>query len=45
MVKWLMRRGVAAFERQWHYDAGYVHELVEASPRGCISSPSMACPD
>jgi hypothetical protein len=33
MVKWLMRRGIAAFERQWNYDAGYVHEIIEASPR------------
>ena len=33
MVKWLMQRGIAAFERQWGYDAGYLHEIVEASPR------------
>jgi hypothetical protein len=33
MVKWLMRRGIAAFERQWDYDARYVHELIDASPR------------
>src|SRR5688500_11720730 len=33
MVKWLMRHVVAAFERQWNYDAGYVHEIIEASPR------------
>jgi hypothetical protein len=33
MVKWLMHRGVAAFERQWNYDASYVHELIEADPR------------
>jgi hypothetical protein len=33
MLKWLMRRGVAAFERQWNYDAGYLHEIIEASPR------------
>jgi hypothetical protein len=33
MVKWLMGRGIAAFERQWNYDAGYLHEIVEASPR------------
>lgn len=33
MVKWLMRRGLAAFERQWNYDASYVHEIVEADPR------------
>ena len=33
MVKWLMKRGIAAFERQWNYDASYVHELIEADPR------------
>ena len=33
MVKWLMRRGIAAFGRQWNYDAAYVHELIDASPR------------
>ena len=33
MVKWLMRRGIAAFERQWNYDASYVHELIETDPR------------
>jgi hypothetical protein len=33
MVKWLMRRGIAAFERQWNYDASYLHEMVELSPR------------
>ena len=33
MVKWLMHRGIAAFERQWNYDASYVHEMIEADPR------------
>lgn len=33
VVRWLMRRGVAAFERQWDYDASYLHEIIEASPR------------
>jgi hypothetical protein len=33
MVKWLMKRGIAAFERQWNYDAAYLHEMIEASPR------------
>ena len=33
MLKWLMRRGIAAFERQWNYDASYVREIIEASPR------------
>ena len=33
MLKWLMRRGIAAFERQWNYDASYVHDMIEADPR------------
>jgi hypothetical protein len=33
MLRWLMRRGVRAFERQWNYDASYVHEMIEADPR------------
>ena len=33
MLRWLMRRGTAAFERQWGYDASYLHEIIEASPR------------
>jgi hypothetical protein len=33
MLKWLMRKGLAAFERKWDYDASYMHELVDASPR------------
>jgi hypothetical protein len=33
MVRWLMRRGLAVFERQWNYDASYVHAIIEADPR------------
>ena len=33
MFKWLMHRGIGSFERQWNYDASYVHEIIEASPR------------
>jgi hypothetical protein len=33
MLKWLMRRGITAFERRWDYDAGYVRDLIEADPR------------
>jgi hypothetical protein len=28
-----MRRGVRAFERQWNYDASYLHAMIDASPR------------
>ena len=33
MFKRLMHRGIGRFERQWNYDAGYVHDLIEADPR------------
>ncbi len=33
MVKWLMRRGIGAFERTWNYDASYLREILDASPR------------
>lgn len=33
MLRWLMHRGVRAFERQWHYDAAYLHELIDVDPR------------
>lgn len=33
MLKWLMNRGVTAFERQWNYDASYVHEIIDTSPK------------
>ena len=33
MLKWLMHRGVKAFERQWAYDAAYLHELIDVDPR------------
>jgi hypothetical protein len=33
MLKWLMRKGIAAFERKWQYDASYVHEIIDADPR------------
>ena len=37
MIKWLMRRQVAAFERTFGYDATYVREILEASPRGFMA--------
>lgn len=33
MLKWLMHRGIRSFERQWDYDAGYLHEMVDVDPR------------
>ena len=36
MFAWLMRRGLAAFERKWHYDARYVHEMIDADFRAAF---------
>jgi hypothetical protein len=33
MFRWLMRRQIAAFERDWNYDAGYMRDLIDADPR------------
>jgi len=33
MVRWLLRRAISAFERQWNYDASYIREIIEVSPR------------
>ena len=29
----LRHKGIAAFERQWDYDASYLHEIIDVSPR------------
>lgn len=33
MLRWLFRRSVGAFERQWNYDASYLRDIIDASPR------------
>jgi hypothetical protein len=33
MIKWALRRAIARFEREWNYDAGYLRDMVDASPR------------
>ncbi len=37
MIRWLLRRQIAAFERNWNYDAGYVREVIDADPRALIA--------
>jgi hypothetical protein len=32
MLRWLLRRSVNTFERQWNYDASYLREIIETSP-------------
>jgi len=33
MLGWLVKRRLAAFERAFNYDASYMHEIYEVSPR------------
>jgi hypothetical protein len=33
MVRWLLGRTISAFERHWNYNAGYLREIAETSPR------------
>jgi len=33
MIKWMLRKAVAKFERQWNYDASYIRDIIDASPR------------
>ena len=33
MIKWALRRAIDGFERQWNYDAGYMRDIIDASPR------------
>src|SRR5262245_40298971 len=33
MLRWLLRRTIGAFERQWSYDASYLKEIADTSPR------------
>ena len=42
MLRWLFRRRVRAFERQWNYDASYLREIIEVSPRAAWRFMSAA---
>jgi hypothetical protein len=33
MIRWFLRRQIAAFERAWNYDAAYMHELIDIDPQ------------
>jgi hypothetical protein len=33
MLRWMLRRAIAAFERKWNYDASYLRDVADASPR------------
>jgi hypothetical protein len=33
MIKWMLRKAIGKFERDWNYDAAYMHDIIDASPR------------
>jgi len=37
MLKWFLRRQIAAFERTWNYDASYIREMIDADPRAVMA--------
>jgi hypothetical protein len=37
MLKWLLRRQIAAFERNWSYDASYIREIIDADSRAMMA--------
>jgi hypothetical protein len=36
MLKWFLRRQIAAFERTWNYDASYIREMIDADPQAMM---------
>ncbi|HEV2548499.1 MAG TPA: hypothetical protein VGU20_14255 [Stellaceae bacterium] len=37
MIKWLLRRRLAEFERSFNYDVSYTREILDASPRALLA--------
>jgi hypothetical protein len=33
MFRWVLRKAIGRFERTWNYDASYVRDLIDVSPR------------
>jgi hypothetical protein len=33
MIRWVMRQAIRTFERDWDYDASYLRDIIDASPR------------
>jgi hypothetical protein len=33
MIRWFLRTAIDKFERDWHYDASYMRDIIDASPR------------
>ncbi len=33
MIRWVLRKAIDKFERDWKYDASYMRDIIDASPR------------
>jgi hypothetical protein len=33
MIRWALRKAIDKFEREWNYDASYIREMIDVSPR------------
>ncbi len=33
MIRWMLRKAIDKFEKEWNYDASYMRDIIEASPR------------
>jgi len=33
MIKWVLKRAIDKFERDWKYDGSYMRDIIDASPR------------
>jgi len=33
IIKWALRRAIDKFERDWNYDASYMRDMIDTSPR------------
>ena len=43
MIKWVLKRAIDKFERDWKYDGSYMREIIDASPRAaCLFSRAAA---
>jgi hypothetical protein len=42
MLRWFLRRQIAAFERTWGYDAGYIRDLIDVDPRAFLAFGKVA---
>jgi hypothetical protein len=37
MIRWILRRAIDKFERQWQYDASYMRDLIDAESAGRVA--------